>query len=111
VEYAYQELDTGLGGVQVPPERKKPWGTGHAILTGKDAIAEPFAVINADDYCGRESLRKMADFPGGGSVTPENYAMVGFKIRNTLSEQGTVAQRCTRKLIEAGVSPSQLWEK
>jgi NDP-sugar pyrophosphorylase family protein len=90
--YAYQELDAGLNGYPLPADREKPWGTGHAILMGKDVIDEPFAVINADDYYGIDSFKIMADFLSGPQVSPANYAMVGFKLRNTLSEYGTVAR-------------------
>jgi len=90
--YAYQELDTALDGFVPPSEREKPWGTGHATLLGKDFINEPFAVINADDYYGINSFKMMADFLCGPEVSATNYAMVGFKLRNTLSEYGSVAR-------------------
>ncbi len=61
-EYAYQELDGGLGDFPLPPDREKPWGTGHAILVSRDAIHEPFAVVNADDYYGVDSLKTIAAF-------------------------------------------------
>ena len=90
--YAYQELDAALEGFALPPERKKPWGTGHATLLGRDFIDGPFAVINADDYYGIDSFKTIADFLRGPDVSPTNYAMVGFQLRNTLSEYGTVAR-------------------
>ena len=90
--YAYQELDAALEGFALPPERKKPWGTGHATLLGRDFIDGPFAVINADNYYGIDSFKMMADFLRGPDVSPTNYAMVGFRLRNTLSEYGSVAR-------------------
>jgi NDP-sugar pyrophosphorylase family protein len=89
--YAYQELDACLGDFPLPSEREKPWGTGHAILVARDAIQSPFAVVNADDYYGRESLQKIVGFltNDGG---PNDYAMVGYTLKNTLSEYGTVAR-------------------
>ena len=90
--YVYQELDTALDGFSVPANREKPWGTGHAILVGKDVIDEPFAVINADDYYGIDSFKVMSKFLSGAEVSPADYAMVGFTLRNTLSEHGTVAR-------------------
>ncbi len=90
--YAFQELDAGLGGFTLPPDREKPWGTAHAIGVGRDVIDEPFAVINADDYYGVDSFKMVADFLSGSEISPTDYAMVGFKLRNTLSEYGTVAR-------------------
>ncbi len=90
--YAFQELDAGLDGFTLPPDREKPWGTAHAILVGRDVINEPFAVINADDYYGVDSFKMMAVFLSGSQISPTDYAMVGFKLRNTLSEYGMVAR-------------------
>lgn len=90
--YAYQELDAALDGFALPPDREKPWGTGHATLLGRDFIDEPFAVINADDYYGIDSVKKMAEFLRGPEVSPTNYAMVGYILHNTLSEYGSVAR-------------------
>ena len=92
--YAYQELDACLGDFPLPPEREKPWGTGHAILVARDTIREPFAVVNADDYYGRESLKKIVAFLTG-AAGPNNYAMVGYTLKNTLSEYGSVARGVT----------------
>jgi NDP-sugar pyrophosphorylase family protein len=92
--YAYQELDAGLGDFPLPPEREKPWGTGHAILVSREAIQGPFAVVNADDYYGRRSLQAMVGFLTG-SGGPNDYAMVGYTLKNTLSEHGTVARGVT----------------
>lgn len=90
--HAYQELDACLDGFELPEDREKPWGTGHAILVAQDVIDEPFAVINADDYYGINSFKVMADFLSGKEVSPSLYSMVGFVLRNTLSEYGTVAR-------------------
>ncbi len=76
-----------------PPERVKPWGTNHALLMGKNVIHEPFAIINSDDYYGRNSFEVMAaelaNLPEGSK---NQYSMVGFKVGNTMSESGTVAR-------------------
>jgi dTDP-glucose pyrophosphorylase len=89
VRYVFQELDCLPPGVVLPPHRTKPWGTGHAILMAADAIHEPFAVINADDFYGAHSFQLLA-----GQLHPDNpnYAMAGFVLRNTLSEFGSVAR-------------------
>ncbi len=89
VEYVFQELEKIPAGFQVPPGRTKPWGTTQAIITAADAIHEPFAVINADDFYGAESYRVLSQHLQSG--TPD-YAMVGFVLRNTLSDFGTVAR-------------------
>jgi hypothetical protein len=90
-DYVYQELDTGLGNFPLPADREKPWGTGHAILVSRDAIQGPFAVVNADDYYGVDSLAAMAAFLKT-DVTPDRYAMIGYILKNTLSEHGGVAR-------------------
>jgi NDP-sugar pyrophosphorylase family protein len=92
--FAYQELEAGLDGFPLPPQREKPWGTGHAILVSREVIRGPFAVVNADDYYGRRSLQAMAGFLNG-SGGPNDYAMVGYTLKNTLSEHGTVARGVT----------------
>lgn len=92
VRYVCQELNKCLGGFVPPKDREKPWGTGHAILTAADAVNEPFAAINADDFYSRNSFAVMADFLKNKAVVPGNYSMVGFKLRNTLSEHGSVAR-------------------
>ncbi|MGD0730344.1 MAG: sugar phosphate nucleotidyltransferase [Terracidiphilus sp.] len=93
VEYVFQELDNIPQGFQVPAGRARPWGTAHAILTASGAIHEPFAVINADDFYGAESYRMLASHLLSGSP---DYAMVGFILRNTLSDFGTVARGVCR---------------
>lgn len=91
VEYVFQELDALPEGYKVPEERVKPWGTGHAILTAKDVIHEPFAAINADDFYGEGAFQTMAEFLRK-RVSENNYAMIGYLIKNTLSEFGTVSR-------------------
>jgi dTDP-glucose pyrophosphorylase len=93
VEYVFQQLDDLPAGFSVPPQRTKPWGTGQAILAAAKVIPEPFAVINADDFYGADSFRQLAEYlqPGG-----RDYAMVGFILRNTLSEHGSVARGVCR---------------
>jgi dTDP-glucose pyrophosphorylase len=90
--YAYQELDACLGRFPLPPDREKPWGTGHAILVGRDVIHEPFAVVNADDYYGVHSLKTIAGFLIDENLAAADYAMVGYILRNTLSEHGSVSR-------------------
>lgn len=90
--YAYQELDAALDGFTLPPDREKPWGTGHATLLGRDFIDEPFAVINADDYYGINSFMMLAEFLCSSEVSPKIYAMGGYRLVNTLSEYGSVAR-------------------
>ena len=93
VELVFQGLNDLPEGFTCPEERVKPWGTNHALLMGKDVIAEPFAIINADDYYGRNSFEVMAaelsSLPKGSTG---HYSMVGFKVNNTMSESGTVAR-------------------
>lgn len=90
VEYAYQELDMIPDGFSLPADRKKPWGTGHAILVSRAVIDEPFAVINADDFYGANAYQVLHDYLKERSMT--NYALVGFVLRNTLSDHGSVAR-------------------
>jgi dTDP-glucose pyrophosphorylase len=89
VEYVYQELDSLPLGFPPPSGRSRPWGTAHAILMGSSAIDEPFAVINADDFYGKEGFRMLARHLQSGAT---EYAMVGFALRHTLSEFGAVAR-------------------
>jgi NDP-sugar pyrophosphorylase family protein len=89
VDYVFQSLEAIPPGFTVPAGRTKPWGTTHAVLAGADAVREPFAAINADDFYGAESFRVIAGHLTSGSP---DYAMIGFVLRNTLSEFGTVAR-------------------
>ncbi|MDE7441747.1 MAG: nucleotidyltransferase [Muribaculaceae bacterium] len=92
VEVVFQSLDALPEGFTPDPERTKPWGTGQAVLMGKDAIKEPFAVINADDYYGPESFKLLADALKDMEGKKNEYFMVGFNIENTLSENGGVSR-------------------
>ena len=93
VRYAFQKLENLPEGFEVPAGRVKPWGTAHAILSCKDMIDGPFAVINADDYYGREAFKQIYDYL---SVHEDNekyqYAMVGYQLKNILTENGSVAR-------------------
>ena len=91
VAYAFQEVDMLPAGFQVPGDRTKPWGTGHAVLCAKDEVDGPFTVINSDDFYGRGAYMAIADFlrqPHG----EREYAMVGFLLKNALTENGSVAR-------------------
>lgn len=93
VELVFQSVDKLPAGFTCPEGRVKPWGTNHAVLMGKEVINEPFAVINADDFYGRDSFavlgRWLSELPEGAK---NRYCMVGFRVGNTLSESGTVAR-------------------
>ena len=89
VEYVFQEIDKLPEGYTCPEGREKPWGTAHAILCCKDVVKEPFAVVNADDFYGRSAFVKMAEFLKSDS---DDYAMVGFRLANTLTENGYVSR-------------------
>ncbi|MBL7111872.1 MAG: nucleotidyltransferase [Bacteroidales bacterium] len=91
-EFAYQELDMVPEGFTVPEERKKPWGTAHAVWVAREVINEPFVVINADDFYGRGSYQSVANYLSDRSTGPENHCMVGFQIKHTLSDFGTVSR-------------------
>lgn len=92
VEVVFQELDKLPEGFTVHPERVKPWGTNHAVMMGKDVIHEPFAVINADDFYGRESYAILAEQLKKMNGQENHYCMVGYRLHNTLSESGSVAR-------------------
>ncbi len=89
IDYVFQEITNLPEGVSVSPERRKPWGTSHAILVTENKIKEPFGVINADDYYGVESFRILHDFLVNDK-DPNNYCIVGYKLGNTLSDHGHV---------------------
>ncbi len=93
VKYVFQELDKLPEGFTVPEGRKKPWGTAHAILCTLGTVDAPFAVINADDYYGAHAFSKIYDFLKNTSDEGKyHYAMVGYRIKNTVTEQGTVSR-------------------
>jgi MobA-like NTP transferase domain len=93
VRYAFQELGDLPPGVSMPAGREKPWGTGHAVLAAADLISGPFGVVNADDFYGMNSLAVLAGHLGSGG---RDYAMVGFKLRDTLSSFSAVARGLCR---------------
>jgi hypothetical protein len=92
VEYVFQELDALPEGFHKPAERTKPWGTGQAVLCCKDIVREPFAVINADDYYGKEAFRIVYQFLNDPSYEENQFCMAGFILGNTLSENGAVTR-------------------
>lgn len=88
-EFAFQELDMFLEGATIPKERTKPWGTGHAVLSTRNVVDTPFAVINADDFYGFDAFRKAVDFLTT-DCNEKTYAVIGYPLLNTLSAHGTV---------------------
>lgn len=95
VEYVFQDLNKVPEGFVIPEGRVKPWGTAHAILCCKDVIKEPFAVINADDYYGKSAFQTLYDYLTTHKDDDKfRYAMVGYELGNTLTENGSVARGC-----------------
>ena len=92
VEVVFQSIDELPEGYTCPADRTKPWGTNHAVLMGKDAIKEPFAVINADDFYGRDAFRVIAEDLMRPRQGKGDYCMVGFRVGNTMTENGSVAR-------------------
>ena len=94
VEYAYQKLEVLPPGYSLPQDREKPWGTGHAILSAKQVVNEPFAVINADDFYGQLAYQKIFQYLSTVSIdsSPSRFCMVGYPLINTLSEFGSVSR-------------------
>lgn len=92
VEYVYQELDSLPEGFSLPEGREKPWGTNHAVMMGASVINEPFAVINADDFYGQDAIAKMGEYLASVTGQKGAYAMVGYEVSKTLSENGTVSR-------------------
>ena len=94
VDYAFQSLDMIPQGFEIPEGRTKPWGTGHALLCARDKVNEPFAVINADDFYGRDAFIKLHDFLASGQAdrSKAHFAMVGYILENTLTENGSVSR-------------------
>jgi UTP-glucose-1-phosphate uridylyltransferase len=88
-DYVYQELTAFTGGHQIPADRTKPWGTAHAVLCARDAVNEPFAVINADDFYGRDAFEKAYSFLTTACNT-NTWSIIGYELMKTLSEHGTV---------------------
>lgn len=89
VDYAFQELDKLPAGFTVPDDRKKPWGTGHAILCCKDLVDQPFAAVNADDFYGPSAYQQINHYL---AQQTGDYCMVGFRLKNTLTDNGTVSR-------------------
>lgn len=96
VDYAFQTLDQLPAGFSVPAGREKPWGTTHAILCARQVVKTPFAVINADDFYGQDSFAVLAKKLQATSPYEAHYCMVGFTLKNTLSDHGTVARGVCR---------------
>ena len=93
IKYVFQELDKLPAGYSLPERRRKPWGTAHAMLCCLGVVDAPFAVINADDYYGREAFKTIYDFLVGAEDTDKyHYAMVGYRIKNTVTEMGGVSR-------------------
>ena len=92
VELVFQSIDDLPAGLTCPEGRTKPWGTNHAVLMGKDVIKEPFAVINADDFYGRDSFAVLGKALSEMDGKKNDYCMVGYRVGNTLSESGSVAR-------------------
>jgi NDP-sugar pyrophosphorylase family protein len=90
-EYVFQEMDKYIDGFSVPQGRTKPWGTAHAILCAKDAVKEPFAVINADDFYGSDGFKKAYEFLLN-DCKEDVYAIIGYELAKTLSEYGSVSR-------------------
>src|SRR5574343_998679 len=88
-DYVYQHLEAYTKGYPIPADRTKPWGTAHAVLCARDAVKDPFAVINADDFYGRDAFVKAYAFLTG-SCNENTYAIVGYYLQKTLSDNGTV---------------------
>ncbi|MGK0188919.1 MAG: dTDP-glucose pyrophosphorylase [Verrucomicrobiales bacterium] len=94
VEYAFQKIDDLPSGYAVPDGREKPWGTAHAVRAARHVVNEPFAAINADDFYGREAYEGLAKFLQQPDLSAESCrnCMIGFRLKNTLSEHGSVAR-------------------
>ena len=92
VEYVYQELDCLPEGFSVPEGRQKPWGTNHAVMMAAGVIREPFAVVNADDFYGREGFEVIGRYLASLEGSRNEYCMVGYEVSKTLSENGTVSR-------------------
>lgn len=90
VEYAFQELDTIPTDIDIPSDRVKPLGTAHAILCVRKFVNEPFAIINADDFYGRDAFERAYEYLNSVDIKSNNYGMIGYKASNTLTENGSV---------------------
>ena len=90
VEYVFQDLDSVPSSIEIPSDRVKPLGTAHAVLCSKEVVNEPFAMINADDFYGREAFVKAYEFLSNVGEASNDYGMIGYKVANTLTENGSV---------------------
>jgi hypothetical protein len=110
VDYAFQDLDDLPGGFQRPADRLKPWGTGHAVLAARDAMQAPFVVVNADDFYGRTAFQRLAAWAAQPQTEAvPSYAMVAFRLANTLSDHGTVARGICRVSPEGRLETVREW--
>ena len=103
-EICFQAIENVPEGYTYNPERTKPWGTNHAVLMGKDLIKEPFAVINADDFYGKESFEVLAKFLNEVAGKQNQYCMVGYRVCNTLSEYGSVSRGVCETYAEGNLT-------
>ena len=101
VDYVFQSVDALPPGITVPTGREKPWGTGHATWCAREALHEPFAVINADDFYGADSFRQLAGFLNNAQGA--QAAMVGFQLAKTLSENGAVSRGVCDVAVDGGL--------
>ena len=112
VEYVYQELDYLPEGFTVPEGRVKPWGTNHAVMMAAEAVHEPFAVINADDFYGEDAYKVIGSYLSELGDSENHYCMVGYEVNKTLSENGTVSRGvCTvddNAFLESMVERTQI---
>ncbi len=90
-EYVTQEMDSFIENFEIPEDRQKPWGTAHAVLCARDAIHEPFAVINADDFYGRDAFEKSVKFLNE-EVSSKKYCIIGYQLSKTISQNGSVSR-------------------
>ena len=97
VHFAVQSLDDLPGGLELPAERAKPWGTAHAVYSARKAVDTPFAVVNADDFYGRDAYKTLHAYLASLANNETDYAMVGYRLADTLSEHGTVSRGICRK--------------
>ncbi len=91
IHFVHQDVTTPIDGIDIATERSKPWGTGHAVLVARDVIHEPFAVINADDFYGRDGFSQVAGFLRS-EVRPDLHCIIGYVLKNTLSDNGHVSR-------------------
>lgn len=107
-DYVYQSLESFMNGKTVPAERTKPWGTAHAVLCCKGKVNEPFAVINADDYYGRDAFVKAYDFLTT-KCNDTTYCIIGYELKNTLSDNGSVSRGVCE--VDAGYNLTDINER